>query len=211
MTKKTVLFYYNQKSLLFSFVVALLLSACQNNEIKSYFLVKTMRDGKTIEVFPDSLIVFKQWHLFVPQYHDVNDSTSLPVIGRGGTLLSNRTTEKWFKVSFSEVRKGTDLQRHRTYYAQALRYGQTIPFGRTYDLSSVVEQPNTMGFSPQFPLSEQRASSTINNRRSANSDASCTLLYIGYDEQGEKIGIYYPCSPDSLIWKFRILPSGWHF
>ncbi len=163
-----------------------------------------MLDNSVIHVYTDSLV---QLNRSVMQPPSTVRTDNVCAQGKGGTRL--KKTEKWFFVTFSVQAAPKGIIPNRKYYAQLQSYSQSFPFGWSFYLEPNIGKENTMGFSPDYPISMQRS---LNKRYDATKYSTTfytNLLYIGYDETKNKVGIFYPCDPDSLTWKFNVQSINW--
>ena len=81
---------------------------------------------------------------------------------------------------------------------------QTFPFNYDYILNPVIDTPYHMGFAPEYPLHNMYSSNRVCSITSSSTTHYCYLIYLGFDEQKRKMDTYFPCHPNSLIWKFNV-------
>lgn len=187
-------------------LTTLFLLSCESDS-KDYEILQ-MKDGKTIkysgktEYLTDAM---KPVPINYPpeKYQDATDS----VFGYDEC----DTIQHFYKAKIGDWGQKYGLSSEKFYYVRNEIYFQTIPCRsneRVYDYNPENSHCGllTNGYIDQKiieieqPLQEGITTNTSNIR--GNIKFLTGLLHIAYDDNGNKVNVYYPCSPQQLQWYF---------
>ena len=118
--------------------------------------------------------------------------------------FAGKADENLFLAEFLQPIPQLGIEAHKKYYAQLRHCCQTFPFNFDYILNPVIDTPYHMGFAPEYPLHNMYSSNRVCSITSSSTTHYCYLIYLGFDEQKRKMDTYFPCHPNSLIWKFNV-------
>ncbi|WP_423861897.1 hypothetical protein [Alloprevotella tannerae] len=187
-------------------LMLLFTTSCDNGvkrEEKPQALCIDMQNGEKIYLSPDSVVQFERTAFLVPKVSDEEKANAV-ILGYGGKLLPVKPTKTWFLAEFLQPIPQLGIEAHKKYYAQLRHCCQTFPFNSDYILNPVIDTPYHMGFAPEYPLHNMYSSNRVCSITSSSTTHYCYLIYLGFDEQKRKMDTYFPCHPDSLIWKFNV-------
>ena len=159
-----------------------------------------MQDGRRISCYADSLLII------LSDSFTVNRVGTPPSSYERDSLTGCVRTEThayWARAQFGTWCTTVGLEPGRTYFVRGVDCYRNIPCRSDEFVFSFfpTEKPK-MGFAPYSKDYSCLDYEVISGNNGGNVSAWTTLLYIGYDESGQSVGVYYSCKPDELQWYF---------
>lgn len=185
-----------ERIFLFWLTCCSLLVACDNDEKAADIGGLITRDGTVVEYYVDSTLVVEEADLLrqniLPSATDSCRTGSAAV----------ETSRRWVRMKFRGLGfERLGLSPVKDYLVRPLRCRQAIPDSAVVRVQPCSPRGSAMGF---FSLG--RGDCRLGYRLGAWSagmrSAATTVLYIGYDAEGNKVGRYFPCAPEDLQWYY---------
>lgn len=174
------------------------LFACQQEKPEENYLILRTKNEERIKVQKDSLLVLNPSLMRFPQGR-TKGTLSIDTVY--GAIRFFPKTKTWFKISFTED-VSEKLKAHRLYYAQIVVAEQEFETSPDRDyFSYYTVEKQRLGF---IDLQTQEMGYQI-----GHGDGKTYLLYVGYDEQLNKMNTFYPCHPNKMIWYIASKPYTW--
>lgn len=186
------------------FAITFMLMGCGNDEtaIPDYDMID-VENGETIKVKRDSIMMFNT-ETCVPAYTHIVNPDDTECIKR---FIAFSEDGMWVRAKFSDL-SWIGLNKDEMYYVLAKTYYHIIPDKRDCVAIPYALQHTNMGLLTRCD-GTWRIGYMQNGGRYLikGKEVNChtVLLYIGYDSKGNRIGKYFPCSPNDLEWNYSWL------
>lgn len=192
-------------------ILAILLISCQEdtNTLMRY----SMKDG-TILYIQEDVHNYESANSFLnvesnfrPKPDDViinQDSKKDSIYGYDEVL-----SVSWEKARFGKWIEEYNLNKERTYFVQTIKVVKQIPCSDEYALTEgYYNDCNKDSIGVNLNTGKSGFIVSSNNINSGY-EAYTIIKKIGYDDNGDSIGSYYPIIPTNIKWKFFKIKTIW--
>lgn len=183
---------------------AFIVACSDDNEDEWNTEVLAAKDGKKLKVRTDTLCLFPTNEFPVGRSEPVNPE-DVEVLKR---FMTVRRDPFWMKAKFGGWSMDLGLSPERTYIIRREYYYQllaknkigkvVVPFVVDERKTGFVESENIglmYGFQYDDLYTKDSMHTLIGNYRTM-------IIHIGYDDEGNTVGRYFPCDPYELEWHF---------
>lgn len=182
------------------FLLGLPAAACDNGFKYSNLFEAKMLDGTTIKYGIKDTLVYLQAEM--PRYRP----NSLPPGMEYDSLIGFKKVDESKKWSKSHLKADEAFGLPEgEYYYKVLLYHHSAPCRGNESICQFTPYDGKMALWPSSLIYSSEPE--IGYRADSDNmhgyiDLSTYIIYVGYNEQGERIDLYYPCKPDDLCWYF---------
>lgn len=192
-------------------ILTILFVSCQ--EDTNHLLRYSMKDGVVLYT-QEEVHNYESANSFLNVESNFRKTPEDVVINQDSKKDSIYGYDEILSVSWERAKFGTWIEKYRlnkekTYFVQTIKVVKLIPSSDEYALTEGLYNDNnkdSIGVNLNTGKSGFLVSSSNIN---GGYEAYTIMKKIGYDDNGESVGFYYPIKPTNIKWKFFKIKTIW--